>query len=180
MAYLGSGNCGFTVDDVPNIQRTIVIFPIIELIAAYGFVIFTNRFKDFKYKAVVAFSAFFLIMNFFISSINIFVHSPIHRNWYRNEGFGQMVDLVKKDYSSYDNIIVTKSLGGVYPLILFYMKYDPSQYQKEGSSKDINNTGFGKFFLYLLPVRQLIEIQVFQKQKKQFMLIMEAVLTTKV
>ena len=57
-----------------------------------------------------------------------------------------MVDLVKKDYSSYDNIIVTKSLGGVYPLILFYMKYDPSQYQKEGSSKDINNTGFGKFF----------------------------------
>ena len=26
------------------------------------------------------------------------------------------------------------------------MKYDPSQYQKEGSPKDIDNTGFGKFF----------------------------------
>lgn len=136
----------FTVDDVPNIQRTIVMFPIIELIAAYGFVIFTNRFKNFKYKAVVVFSAFFLIMNFFYFLHQYFVHSPIHRNWYRNEGFGQMVDLVKKDYLSYDKIIVTKSLGGVYPLVLFYMKYDPSQYQKEGSPKDIDNTGFGKFF----------------------------------
>jgi len=136
----------FTVDDVPNIQRTIVIFPMIELIAAYGFVIFTNRFKDFKYKAVVVFSAFFLIMNFSYFIHQYFIHSRVHRNWYRNEGFGQMVDLVKKDYARYDKIIVTKSLGGVYPLVLFYMKYDPSQYQKEGSPKDIDHTGFGKFF----------------------------------
>ena len=136
----------FTIDDVPNIQRTIVIFPMIELIAAYGFVIFTNRFKDFKYKAAVVFFALLLIMNFFYFLHQYFVHSPIHRNWYRNEGFGQMVNLVKKDYASYDKIIVTKSFGGIYSLILFYMKYDPSQYQKEGSPKDKDKMGFGKFF----------------------------------
>lgn len=136
----------FTVDDVPNIQRTIVLFPIIELIAAYGFIILTNRFKDFKYKAVITFSALFLIMNFSYFLHQYFVHSPVHKNWYRNEGFGNMVALVKKDYSGYDKIIVTKSLGGVYPLVLFYMEYDPSWYQKEGSPKDKSNMGFGKFF----------------------------------
>ena len=136
----------FTVDDTPNIQRAIVMFPMIELIAAYGFVIFTNRFKDFKYKAAVVFFALLLIMNFSYFLHQYFVHSLVHRSWHRNEGFGQMVNLIKKDYARYDKIIVTKSFGGIYSLILFYMKYDPSQYQKEGSSKDKDNTGFGKFF----------------------------------
>ena len=51
------------------------------------------------------------------------------------KGFGQMVKLVKKDYANYDKIIVTKSLGGIYPLILFYMQLYPKFVSKEGSTK---------------------------------------------
>lgn len=70
---------------------------------------------------------------------------PIHRNWYRDEGVGEMVKTIKKSYDDVDKVIVTKS-GGIYPLILFYMKYDPSMYQREHSPKDKDFTGFGKFF----------------------------------
>ena len=57
-----------------------------------------------------------------------------------------MMSIVKENYSNYDKIIVSKSFGGIYPLILFYAKYDPEVYQKEGSPKDKSNMGFGKFF----------------------------------
>src|SRR3990167_3108152 len=136
----------FTVDDTPNIQRAIVMFPMIELMAVYGFISFMNRFSGSGRKVLTVFFTLLLFLNFFYFIHQYFIHSQVHRNWYRNEGFGQMVNLVKKDYARYDKIIITKSLGGVYPLVLFYMKYDPNQYQKEGSPKDIDNTGFGKFF----------------------------------
>ncbi len=144
--FLAPVTAALTVDDIPNIQRAIVMFPIIELIAAYGFISFIDRFSGLNRKALTIFFAILLFLNFSYFIHQYFIHSGIHRNWYRNEGFGQMVNLVKKDYARYDKIIVTKSLGGIYPLVLFYMEYDPSLYQKEGSLKDKSNMGFGKFF----------------------------------
>ena len=135
-----------TRDDIPNIQRAIVMFPVIELIAAYGLVAIPGKFKSYQNRVFVGIITAFLILNFSYFSHQYFVQAQVHRNWYRNEGFGEMVDVVKKDYGNYDRFIVTKSLGGIYPLILFYMKYDPAKYQAEGSPKDRNNSGFGKFF----------------------------------
>jgi 4-amino-4-deoxy-L-arabinose transferase-like glycosyltransferase len=135
-----------TIDDIPNVNRAIIMFPMLELIAAYGFVVFSSKFSRMKYKLIIGLAGLFLIFNFFYFLQQYFVHAPIHQNWWRNEGFGQMVATVKKDYASYDKVIVTKSEGGIYPLILFYMKYDPAIYQKEGSPKDKAYGGFGKFF----------------------------------
>lgn len=57
-----------------------------------------------------------------------------------------MILTINKSYNSYDKIITTTSMPGLYPLILFYMKYDPTKYQMEGSTKDKPYSGFGKFF----------------------------------
>lgn len=57
-----------------------------------------------------------------------------------------MVKTVKNSYGKADKIIITKDAGGIYPLILFYMQYDPKTYQLEGSPKDAPYKGFGKFF----------------------------------
>jgi len=136
----------FTVDDVPNINRAIVMFPMIELIAGYGFVVFLERFSGVKFKTILIISLLFLTANFSYFLHQYFVHAPTHQNWYRYEGFSQMMDVVKKDYSNYNKIVVSKSFGGIYPLVLFYMKYNPATYQKEGSPKDMPDGGFGKFF----------------------------------
>jgi hypothetical protein len=122
------------------------MFPMIELIAAYGFVKFSEQFKDIKFKAIVGVFGLLLIFNFSYFFEQYFVQSQVIQNWYRYEGFSQMMQIVKKDYSTYDQIVVTKNFGGIYPLILFYMKYNPATYQKEGSPKDKEDTGFGKFF----------------------------------
>lgn len=135
-----------TVDDIPNINRSIVMLPAIELFAAYGIYRF---FQYIPYKFRLTF--FFVIAVFFNYSIGYFIHqyffhAPIHKNWYRNEGAGEVIKTIKNSYKDFDTVVITKSTGGIYPLILFYMGYDPKLYQESGSPKDREYMGFGKFF----------------------------------
>jgi hypothetical protein len=135
-----------TVDDIPNVRRALIMVPVLEMLAAYGVLAaYKNIPKKIQKVAVILFIVIFSFNSLYFFH-EYFVHSPIHQNWYRNAGFGEMVATVQKDYQNYDKIIVTKSLGGIYPLILFYTKYDPATYQQEGFPKDKAYGGFGKFF----------------------------------
>lgn len=136
-----------TVDDVPNMRRASVLFPIIEIVSVYSLVTFLSMFK--KSKKYVRLSIIsILILSFSWSFIyfehQYFVHGKLHRPWVRNNGFSNMMARVTKDYDNYDLIVTAKSQGG-YPLFLFYSRYDPAKYQKEGSPKDRDFKGFGKF-----------------------------------
>lgn len=133
-----------TTDDVPSIQRAIVLFPILEIAAAFGIYVFLKGQKNFRRYIVFAISVAF-IFNLYYFTHQYFVHSKVHRPWYRNNGFSEMLATVKKSYDSYDSVVVTKAMGGAYPLVLFHMQYDPIKYQQEGSPKDRDYKGFGKF-----------------------------------
>jgi len=135
-----------TIDDIPNVRRSLLMLPAFELISAFGFLYALKNRKKIVKMLIVCISAIVLACNFFYFIHQYFVHSPIHMNWFRNEGFGKMITTVNKDYTDYDRVIVTKSVGGIYPLILFYTKFDPALYQQQGLSKDKEYTGFGKFF----------------------------------
>jgi len=135
-----------TMDDIPNLQRAIVMLPAIEIIAAFGLIKFISDRKGIIKQAAQLIIGLLFIFNFAYFMHQYFVHTKTHRTWYRNNGFKEMIKTVYKDYVNYDRIVVTKSEGGIYPLILFYTKYDPALYQKEGSTKDKDYAGFGKFF----------------------------------
>ena len=136
----------FTIDDIPNVNRAIIMFPMLELVAAYGLVMLSGKIAQVKYKVISAVFIVLLVYNFSYFLQQYFVDSQANENWYRYEGFSQMMQNVKRNYSNYDQVVVTKDFGGIYPLVLFYMKYNPAIYQKEGSPKDKEDTGFGKFF----------------------------------
>lgn len=136
----------FTIDDTPNLQRAIVMFPMIELIAAYGLFMFLSRFSAFKFKKIIFAGAVVLFLyNFSYFLGQYFIQSQIHQNWYRYEGFNKMMSIINYNYSNSNQIVISKSFGGIYPLVLFYNKYNPATYQKEGSPKDRPGAGFGKF-----------------------------------
>lgn len=135
-----------TIDDIPNLQRAIVMFPIFGLIAAFGIVKITEKYSGKFSKVIIAVLAVFLLYNVSYFLHQYFIQSQVHRNWYRYEGFDKLIKIVRDNYSSSDEIIISKSFGGIYPLVLFYMQYDPAQYQKEGSPKDKPGKGFGKFY----------------------------------
>jgi len=135
-----------TVDDTPNMRRSLVMVPAIEMFAAYGAIVALQKTKSYLRFFIVPLVIVLFCLNSLYFFHEYFIHSPIHQDWYRNEGFDKVMALVKKDYQNYNKIVVSKSSGGNYPLVLFYMQYDPGLYLKEGHTKDKNDTGFGKFF----------------------------------
>lgn len=135
-----------TIDDTPNVRRVLVMFPMLEIVSSFGFFYILQNRKKLLKILIVSIVTVIIIFNFSYFIHQYFVHSGIHKNWYRNVGFDEMVKTVKNSYNNIDKVIVTKDAGGIYPLILFHMSYDPKLYLKEGLSKDKEYTGFGKFF----------------------------------
>lgn len=136
-----------TAIDVNNLQRAATLFIIGEIIKAYGIIYIHSRMPAKKF--ITAFVVVIFLANGLYFLHEYFIHSPVHRPWYRDNGTKELVSLLNKSYKSYDKIIMTKSFGG-YPLIQFFMQYDPLVYQEEGSPKDAAYKGFGKF--YFVPV----------------------------
>jgi 4-amino-4-deoxy-L-arabinose transferase-like glycosyltransferase len=135
-----------TVDDIPNVRRALLMVPMIELLAAYGFLRFLAAIPNkARSMAMIVLSTLFLFnIGYFLHAY--FVHSSIHQNWYRNEGYDTMVRTVQQVYNKYDHIVISKDSGEVFSEILFYTNYNPQTYLNEGATKDAPYTGFGKFF----------------------------------
>ncbi len=135
-----------TVDDSPNVRRVIALLPMLEIIAAYGVLLCFAKIKNIKWRVALSICLCMVFLYSFAYFLEqYFAIAKVHRPWYRNNGVGQMVTEVKKSYAQSDKIVITKSTGGIYLLVLFYMHYDPSIYQKEGSLADQSFKGFGKF-----------------------------------
>lgn len=133
-----------TVDDVPNMRRASILFPIIEMISIFGLVSFIQLFRGKLKMGIIFVLALGFIWNFLYFEHQYFVHAKTHRTLFRNNGFAEMMHVVNDNYDKYDKVVMAKSSGG-YPLVLFYSKYNPSQYQREGSPKDVDYKGFGKY-----------------------------------
>jgi hypothetical protein len=134
-----------TTDDIPNIQRVMVMFPMLEVLTAYGILQVVSGFKHSQRAIVIS----VICLGFFLNSIYFLhqyvVHGTSHESMYRFNGFKEMVLAVREELDQFDTVIMTKTSGGIYPHVLFFMKYDPATYQKEGSPKDPDFSGFGKF-----------------------------------
>lgn len=132
-----------TMDDIPNINRSIAMVPALEIIVAVGFL---NAINSFHRKTLfLGLSVLLFLGNVFYFGHQYFVNAKIHKGWYRNNGFSEMMSVVNKNYDKYDTIVISKFQGGIYPLVLFYSKYNPATYQEEGSPKNSDYKGFGKF-----------------------------------
>lgn len=142
---LGPVVAAITMDDVPNINRSIVMFPMLELIAAVGSIAIFNNLKSNRRVVFLMIVVILFLLNISYFLHQYFYNAKAHDTWYRNNGFAEMMEVVKKSYANYDAIIMSKYQGGIYPLVLFYMRYNPSEYQAAGSPKDKDYGGFGKF-----------------------------------
>lgn len=136
---------GITMDDIPNVNRSIIMVPVLEIIVAVGFINMVSLFHKKKLFFAIL-SAFLFLGNILYFGHQYFINATVHNNWYRNNGFSEMMKVVNENYSKYDAIVMSKFQGGIYPLVLFYSKYSPQAYQKEDSPKDKEYGGFGKFF----------------------------------
>ncbi len=138
-----------TFDEIPNVHRNLIILPAMIAIIAIGIYELFN-YKIFKNKKILPLILGFIFIlgayEFLYFGHQYLVHYDLHRPWYRGYAYKGLVADLQKYYPKYNKIIVTKSQSSPYIYILFYSKYDPKKYQAEGSPRDLDYTGFDKYY----------------------------------
>ncbi len=138
-----------TFDEIPNVHRTLIILPAICAIIAFG-IYETLTYKTFQksklYKPIILLLLALIIYEFSYFLHQYFVHQNLHHPWYRGYAYKELVLKLNNYHSNYKKIVITKGNSSPYIYILFFSKYDPNKYQNEGSPRDLNYSGFDKYY----------------------------------
>lgn len=149
IAPIGSA---LTFDDVPNLQRTLLIFPALPVILSIGIYIFFTFFQNHKFKKI-----FYIILFLFLSIVmynflfylhQYYIHQMRHRPWYRQEGYRELVAKVNNLLPDYKQAVITDSQSAPAIFFLFYSKYDPYKFQtetKNSKMRDFDRINFSKY-----------------------------------
>lgn len=148
LAPIGSS---LAFDDIPNLQRTVFMQPVLSIMSAIGVLEVFNYFKSLSkafQKAGIVVGTAICLYSFAFFIHQYFIHIPIHKPWYRHEGYEQLVTEVNKLLPSYQKAIITNRESAPAIFFLFFGKYDPITYLKETEGKGIHDYDRANFGSY--------------------------------
>ncbi|OGH08833.1 MAG: hypothetical protein A2152_03375 [Candidatus Levybacteria bacterium RBG_16_35_6] len=124
-----------TFDDVPNLQRTLLMFPAVSILSALGLITsFKYLRENIRNKNVwkAGYILIFLIIGYnFMFYLHVYyVNNIIHRPWYRSEGFRELVAKINLNLPGYSKAVIAESGSSPTIFLLFYNRYDPLTIQK--------------------------------------------------
>ncbi len=139
-----------TFDDVPNLQRTLLVFPALSILTAYGVWQFIVRIRHsgiiIKGIAVVfVVVACYQVLFYFHQ---YYIHASLYRSWYRHDGYKALVAKVNDLLPQYRKAIITNRESAPTIFFLFYSKYDPKTFQEQTRNttmRDFDRINFGKY-----------------------------------
>ncbi len=146
MAPLGSA---LTSDDIPNLQRTLIVFPSLAIIAAYGFTWTGIQLqKSRRRTALIVFAAGVTLISTASYLHAYYVQQIYHRPWYRHEGYKLLVEEVNALLPGFTKAVITNHESSPMIFFAFYNKTDPRIIQNIWSrdrTTDLNTLPFGKY-----------------------------------
>lgn len=165
MVPIGSA---LTFDDVPNLQRTFIIFPTLSIISALGFYVswfYLTSIK--KYKKITLFAKILLctiiIFSFFTYLYSYYVHQVVHKTIYRQEGYKELVATVNNfdRVNNYKSIVVTTAQSDPGIFFIFFNKIDPlfiQKFARTDSRGEYQLENFGKYVFVNdeCPIREVL------------------------
>jgi 4-amino-4-deoxy-L-arabinose transferase-like glycosyltransferase len=138
LAPIGSA---LTSDDVPNLQRTLIFFPALSLVTAYGI----NRLQKIHWKILLVCIAVYGLVTYLHS---YYVMQIYHRPWYRHEGYKALVEEVNRLLPNYTKAVITNHESSPTIFFLFYNRTDPTLVQQiwqKDKTADLNTLSFGNY-----------------------------------
>ena len=137
-------------DDTPNLQRTLMMLPALQGIIAVGtvylFEVVAGKIRS-RRRAVFVFGI--IITGFLVHySHQYYVHGPLYRPWYRNDGYETLVTSLKTLLPDYEKAVITDHESAPTIFFLFYTRFDPKKFQtiaKANQGSNHNTIGFEKF-----------------------------------
>jgi len=148
---LGIFGASLTSDDIPNLQRIVIILPALILFSSYG----ALSIYEFILNKKLIIRYVFLVLIFFVVIFSVsyylvqyYFQGKVYRTWYRQDGYEQMVDVVNKLLPNYDHVLITDRESTPAVFFMYYGKYDPKVLQEETKELDMMGAGdipFGKY-----------------------------------
>lgn len=133
----------------PHAVRSLMYLPTYQIFIAAGIVEFLNQLQANRSRKkliyLVVFSLF--LINFFYYLHMYWIHTPVEYASEWQYGYKQAVEEVKNYEADYDKIVVTYAYDQPYIFFLFYNQTDPSWYQANWGSGEIQraNRSYGKY-----------------------------------
>lgn len=124
-------------EQLPHPVRTLVFLPTFQIFTAVGVLSFAEFLQQKRtwmrtIGCVSIGSALVISFSYYLHQY--YVHLPIDYSEAWQYGRKEAVLEVKKVQSEYDEVIVSTSLDVPHIFFLYYLKYDPARYQKEGGT----------------------------------------------
>lgn len=138
-----------TFDDIPNLQRTLLIFPALSILEGIGFMNlfeFLEKFSFRKYLYLII--IIFISFSFAFYVHQYFVHFNRYRTWYRQDGYENLVKEVNNLLPRYKKAVIANTQSAPSIFFLFYSQYNPSVFQKETANLDKNLSDSTNFYKY--------------------------------
>lgn len=137
-------------DDLPNLQRTVIMLPAISIILACGIIAVFDAAKKNRLRFYIT---SILLIGIYSYSVLLYLHqyylhSQFYRPWYRHDGYKTLVSEVVNHIDKYDIVVVTNRESAPAIFFLFFLQYDPSLLHREtkyNNFRDIDSVRFGKF-----------------------------------
>lgn len=137
-----------TARETPHALRIETVLPTLQILSAYGFVHFLNRFSKKKY--LIRFALFFLAINFAYFAHGYLTHYAKEFSGEWQYGYKDSISYVLSVQQNYNQINITEELGRPYIYYLFYMKYSPNKFRETSIVRRdafgfVNVVGFDKY-----------------------------------
>ena len=126
------------VTPTPHADRTLQMAPALAFFSALGAFYIFSKVKLLALKfAIIIFCLFYFVSYFHFLK----VHYPVKfaADW--QDGYKQMVQKIEAFQDDYDRVYVTNINQVPYIYLLFYQKYDPEKFLRDGGTKE----AFGKY-----------------------------------
>ncbi len=164
---LGAFPAALTWEDLPNVIRTNLMIPALMIVTVFGFYEALQFAKGTVRQIFIVVCALILFQNTAIFLHNYFYHSKIHEPWYRSAAEEDLVYSVHDYVKQGKPVIMTTERNNNLIYYLFYLKFDPKQFQNMGSPKEEDKLIFdGMTFKYNpCPVNQIDSKKEYEKYK---------------
>lgn len=127
---LGPVVASLTIEDYAVLRSTTML-PLPEILIALGFFSVFDNLKLYYRKIILVtyFFIFALLTQNYLA--NYFIDYPKNYSQDWQYGYKESVNLALNNYDKYDNIIFTKKYGEPHEFLLFYSKWNPSNYKSD-------------------------------------------------
>src|SRR3989344_462969 len=127
-----------------SLTRSFFLVVPILLVASYGFIHLARNVGHRRVFFMVVASVFliFIAQTWDYYFFHYYKRALVKRSW--QCGYKELANYVKENYTNFDEFIITSRHGQPYIELLFYLRYDPTQYQKQARLSPPDEYGFGQ------------------------------------